>query len=211
MKSLKQLAVIALAVVVVCGVVGVVILKREAKRPTAVVSVAPPVETELVQSPAPPVGPPPAVQEAPPPAPAPKPAPPPKATKDSNKARKAAAQKNQGRGKADPPPQDVLAREALSFVGMDSDATAYWVEAINDPNLPAEERKNLIEDLNEDGLPDPKYPTMEDLPLITSRIRLIEQLVPDAMDQDNLDAFAEAYKDLLNLADLARGGGEPVR
>jgi hypothetical protein len=60
-------------------------------------------------------------------------------------------------------------------------------------------------------LPDPKYPTMEDLPLIMSRIRLVEQLAADVMDQDNLDAFAEAYKDLINLADLARGGGEPVR
>ena len=34
---------------------------------------------------------------------------------------------------------------------------------------------------------------------------------PYAMDQVNLDAFQEAYKDLINLANLAMGGGEPVR
>jgi len=32
-----------------------------------------------------------------------------------------------------------------------------------------------------------------------------------AMDKVNADAFEEAYKDLLNLANVAMGGGEPVR
>jgi hypothetical protein len=40
---------------------------------------------------------------------------------------------------------------------------------------------------------------------------LIQELAPDAMDQVNLDAFTEAFKDLLNLADVALGGGQPVR
>jgi hypothetical protein len=106
---------------------------------------------------------------------------------------------------------DKLAREALSLVGLDSDAEEYWMEAINDPRLPAEERQNLIEDLNEDGLSDPKRPTLDDLPLILSRLRLIEDLAPGAMDQVNSDAFREAYKDLLNLAELAQGRGEPVQ
>ena len=95
--------------------------------------------------------------------------------------------------------QDPLAREALSSVGADPAATAYWTSAINNPDLSAHERQNLIEDLNEDGLSDPGNPGPEDLPLILSRIRLIEQLAPDAMDQVNADAFDEAYKDLLNM------------
>ena len=114
-------------------------------------------------------------------------------------------------GKAKEPPQDPVARVALAFVGADPDAEAYWCEAINDPNLSEHERSDLIEDLNEDGLSDPKRPTLEDLPLILNRLRLIQELAPEAMDQVNLDAFAEAYKDLLNLADLALGGGQPVR
>ena len=96
-------------------------------------------------------------------------------------------------------PQDPTAREALSFVGADPDANEYWLGAINNPNLPANERQNLIEDLNEDGLSDPQNPGPEDLPLILNRIQLIEELAPNAMDQVNADAFAEAYKDLVNM------------
>jgi hypothetical protein len=111
----------------------------------------------------------------------------------------------------DPPPKDEIARVALSFVGADPEAEEYWVAAINDASLPADERQNLIEDLNEDGLSDPKHPSVDDLPLILNRIWLIETLADSAMDKVNADAFQEAYKDLLNLRNLAMGGGEPVR
>jgi hypothetical protein len=94
---------------------------------------------------------------------------------------------------------------------MDPEAEEYWISAINDPNLPREERKNLIEDLNEDGLSDPRHPTSADLPLILSRLELIEELAPGAMDQVNAEALQEAYKDLLNLAELAQGRGHPVQ
>jgi hypothetical protein len=104
------------------------------------------------------------------------------------------------------PVQDPTARLALSFVGIDPDAEAYWIEAINDPGLPAEERKDMIEDLNEDGFSDPRHPGMQDIPLIVSRIRLIPELALDAMDQVNADAFEEAYKDLVNMLN-----GQPVQ
>ena len=109
------------------------------------------------------------------------------------------------------PVRDPVAREALYFVGADPRAEEYWFEAINDPGLSAHERKDLIEDLNEDGLPDPKHPTPDDLPLIVSRIRLIEAVGMDAMDKVNADAFQEAYKDLVNLAYVAMGDGSPVK
>jgi hypothetical protein len=105
-----------------------------------------------------------------------------------------------------PPIQDPDARAALSLVGADPKAEQYWVAAINDPNLPAEERKDLIEDLNEDGLSDPKHPGPQDVALIVSRIQLIEELAPNSMDPVNARAFAEAYKDLNNMLD-----GEPVK
>ena len=95
--------------------------------------------------------------------------------------------------------QDPEARLALSFVGSDPGAEAYWSQAINDPNLPSEERKDLIEDLNEDGLIDAQHPTAQDMPIIINRIQLIEQMAPRAMDSVNAKAFAEAYKDLVNL------------
>ena len=98
---------------------------------------------------------------------------------------------------------DPTAREALSLVGADPDAENYWLAAINDPNLPDEERQDLIEDLNQEGLSDPQNPTLDDLPLIVSRLALIEEVGADAMDQTNAEAFEEAYKDLLELAAVA--------
>jgi hypothetical protein len=95
--------------------------------------------------------------------------------------------------------QDPTARLALSFVGADPDADAYWISAINNPNLPSEERKDLIEDLNEDGLSDPQHPGPQDMPLILARIRLIEALAPNAMDLVNADALGEAYGDLAGM------------
>jgi hypothetical protein len=83
--------------------------------------------------------------------------------------------------------------------------------AINDPGLSAHERRDLIEDLNEQGLSDPKHPTPADLPVIVNRLRIIEQAGPVALDSINSEAFLEAYKDLANLANLAIGGGQPVR
>lgn len=66
--------------------------------------------------------------------------------------------------------RDPLAREALALVGFDSDAEQYWAWAINDPDLPAHEREDLI-----------------------------EEYAPAAMDEVNEAAFMEAYKDLVNM------------
>ena len=105
---------------------------------------------------------------------------------------------------ANTPPQDLLipkplARAALGFVGADPEAETVWALAINDPDRSPNERKDLIEDLNEDGFPDPKHVTADDLPLILSRLELIEEFAPDSMDEVNAAAFAEAYKDLGNM------------
>ena len=92
-----------------------------------------------------------------------------------------------------------VARAALGLVGADPQAEEVWFAAINDPNIPAKARQDLIEDLNEEGFEDPRHVTDDDLPLIYSRLALIEQLGPDAMDEVNAAAFAEAYKDLVNM------------
>jgi hypothetical protein len=105
--------------------------------------------------------------------------------------------------KSKPPLTAPVARVALSFVGADADAEAVWLDAINDPTVPPNERKDLIEDLNEDGFPDPKNITPDDVPLVLSRIQLIESIAADSMDETNLAAFAEAYKDLVNMLDRA--------
>jgi hypothetical protein len=106
-----------------------------------------------------------------------------------------------------PPPPDPgdlerrtkLARNALTHVGADPDAEEVWLAAIYDPKLSEHTRQDLIEDLNEEGFPDPRHPTAQDLPLILRRIEIIEELAPFAMDEINSAAFAEAHKDLVNM------------
>jgi hypothetical protein len=94
--------------------------------------------------------------------------------------------------------KEPLARLALSFVGADAQANDFYQKAINDPVMNPKDRKNLIEDLNEDGL-NFKNLSERDLPLIMNRLGLIEQLAPNAMDAANAAAFKEAYKDLVNM------------
>jgi hypothetical protein len=96
-------------------------------------------------------------------------------------------------------------------VGADPIAEEYWFAAINHPSLPAQERQDLIEDLNEDGLSDTKHPGPGDLPLMLNRLVLIENIAPTAPDRVNADALQEAYKDLQQLARIALGSGEIVR
>jgi hypothetical protein len=94
---------------------------------------------------------------------------------------------------------EPLAREALAYVGTDAEAESIWLEAINDPALSAGQRRNLIEDLNEDGFPNPKRITLDDVPLIQSRLLLIDQLAAESLDDVNAEAFDEAKKDLENM------------
>jgi hypothetical protein len=104
--------------------------------------------------------------------------------------------------------QDPLARDALAMVGIDPAAEIYWFEAIHNPNLPASERQDLIDDLNEEGLPDPKHPALEDLPLLIVRIEILYQLIPTLTPDFD---WREPLDDLLNLADVAMGGGREVK
>ena len=99
----------------------------------------------------------------------------------------------------DPAKKEPFARLALNFVGADAQADAFYQKAINDFALPKDQRRNLIEDLNQDGFPDTRNLSTRDLPLIQSRLALIEQLAPNAADAINAAAFKEAYKDLLKM------------
>jgi hypothetical protein len=94
-----------------------------------------------------------------------------------------------------------MARVALAFVGKDPDAEEYWLEAIFDPTLPnGEEREDLMEDLNEVGFEDPDHPGPDDIPLILSRLRIIEEVAAyDDVDDFMIEHLGEAYKDLVNM------------
>jgi len=115
-----------------------------------------------------------------------------------------AAQAYQDPRVSDSTRKEPLARLALSFVGADQQANEFYNRAINDPVMNPSHRKNLIEDLNEDGL-NFRNLTQQDLPLIKNRLILIDQLAPDAMDKVNAAAFQEARKDLVNMVTRLEG------
>jgi hypothetical protein len=96
------------------------------------------------------------------------------------------------------PIQDPDARVALSLVGADPVAEQYWLAAIYDTSLSDHERENLMEDLNEEGLSNPKHPTPEDLVLIRNRLPAIENAWGGA-DPFMQRHLWEAYKDLVKL------------
>ena len=111
----------------------------------------------------------------------------------------------------DPAKKEPLARLALNYVGADAQANEFYQAAINDLTLPKDHRRNLIEDLNQDGFADRKNLTERDLPLIQNRLALIEQLAPVATDPVNTAAFAEAYKDLLKMRERILRPPAPAR
>jgi hypothetical protein len=94
-----------------------------------------------------------------------------------------------------------LARQALAGVGADPQAEELWKIAINDPAMSAHQRSDLIEDLNESGFENPSNVQPSELPIVLNRLALIEDLAPDALDDVNAAAFAEAYKDLTKIAE----------
>lgn len=104
--------------------------------------------------------------------------------------------------------KEPLARVALNFLGANPQAEPLYQTAINDPAMPPDHRRQLIEDLNQDGFPDRKNLTPKDVPLIESRLRFIQANAPNAIDKVNAAAFAEANKDLLGM--LKRALTPPV-
>jgi len=116
----------------------------------------------------------------------------------------AAAPLDQDPRSNDPAVKEQRGRAALAMIGHNPEADEVWIGIINDPSVSANARSNLIEDLNEDGL-SYRNLTMDDLPVIKYRIELIEELKPYAMDKVNADAFDEARKDLVNMANRLTG------
>ena len=110
----------------------------------------------------------------------------------------------------EPESREPLARVALTYVGA-SDGAAdpavqLWHTAINDPALKPAQRRELVLDLDQDGLQNDKTPTAVDLPVVARRLALTTAyLQQDYVRNDPLlnKAFLEANKDLQKL--LERG------
>lgn len=101
---------------------------------------------------------------------------------------------------ADPVFKEQVGRYALSFVGADPMADAVWATLIYDTSLSDTVREDLMEDLNENGFSggNGDVATVDDLPLIETRILLLEAHM-DGADEFMLEHLGEAHKDLINM------------
>ena len=115
--------------------------------------------------------------------------------------------------------RESLARVALNYVGASEQAVQLWHTAINDPTLKPGQRRELILDLDQDGLQNDKTPTPTDLPIVANRLALTRAyLQQDYVQNDSAlnRAFLEANKDLQKLLELGTaaaaklGGAAPA-
>ena len=106
----------------------------------------------------------------------------------------------------EPDSREPLARVALTYVGASDSAVQLWHTAINDPTLKPGQRRELVLDLDQDGLQNDKTPTPADLPIVANRLSITQAyLQQDFVQNDPVlhKAFLEANKDLQKL--LERG------
>jgi hypothetical protein len=92
-----------------------------------------------------------------------------------------------------------LAFRSLWYLGVDPEAERTWTRAINDRNLPAGVRSDLIVDMIDEGYTDNGHPAEADLPTILARLSIVERHAPHAMDEVNRAAFEDAYRHLLSM------------
>jgi hypothetical protein len=118
---------------------------------------------------------------------------------------------NEGRA-TDPVSKEQLGRMALAYVGVDPKAGELFHATIMDNSLNANQRRNLVEDLNEDGLSDLKNFSSDDLTIISKRLALTESYLKQSyvqQDQTLKDAFQEANKDLKKMLEKAAATKQP--
>jgi hypothetical protein len=102
--------------------------------------------------------------------------------------------------------REPLARVALTYVGASEQASQLWHTAINDPALKPAQRRELILDLDQDGLQNDKTPTPADLPIVANRLALTQAyLQQDYVQNEPVlnKALLEVNQDLQKL--LERG------
>ncbi len=112
---------------------------------------------------------------------------------------------------ADSDSKEALGRVALNYVGASDQALELYHKATLDPQLKPDQRRELVEDLNQDGLSNKRNPTAEDLKIIANRYALTQAyLQQDYVQNDKTlnAAFLEANKDLANILESA--GVAPV-
>ena len=117
-----------------------------------------------------------------------------------------AAQMYQDSRLSEPGSKEPLARVALAYVGANDQAMELYHAAVLDPALQPDQKRELVEDLNQDGLGSSKNPTADDLKIIANRYALTQAyLQQDYVQNDKVlnAAFREADKDLRRMLERA--------
>jgi len=102
--------------------------------------------------------------------------------------------------------KEPLARVALAYVGANDEALELFHTAVLDPALKPDHRRELVEDLNTDGLSNKKNPSPADLEIIANRYALTQAYLQQDYvqnDQGLNAAFREADKDLRQMLERA--------
>lgn len=103
--------------------------------------------------------------------------------------------------------KEAIGRIGLTYIGTannqaNDQAVQLFHAAINDPSLSPDQRRNLIEDLNQDGLSNRRNPTPDDLKIIANRYELAQAYLQQPYVQNDpvvTDAFQEALRDLAHM------------
>jgi hypothetical protein len=110
--------------------------------------------------------------------------------------------------------REPLARVGLAYVGVNQEAAELWHTAVLDTTLKPDHRRELVEDLNTDGLSNKKSPTPQDLQIIAKRYELTQAYLQQDYTQSDpvlRKAFLEADKDLRNMLQRAAAPAAPGR
>jgi len=108
--------------------------------------------------------------------------------------------------------RESLARVGLAYVGVSQEAAELWHSAMLDTTLKPDHRRELVEDLNTDGLSNKKNPTPQDLQIIARRYELTQAYLQQDYTQTDpvlRRAFLEADKDLRNMLQRAAAPAPP--
>jgi len=109
--------------------------------------------------------------------------------------------------------RESLARVGLAYVGVSQEAGELWHSAMLDTTLKPDHRRELVEDLNTDGLSNKKNPTPQDLQIIAKRYELTQAYLQQDYTQTDpvlRKAFLEADKDLRNMLQRAAAAAAPA-
>jgi hypothetical protein len=119
----------------------------------------------------------------------------------------AATQASQDGRVKDADSKEAIGRIGLTYVGsansqVNDQAVQLFHNAISDPSITPDQRRNLIEDLNQDGLSNHRNPTPEDLIIIANRYELAKWYLQQPSVQNDPAAtrgFNEASQDLARM------------